>query len=45
VARVADAVVVGSTLVRRVGELAGTPERIVPEVTAILAQMRQAIDA
>lgn len=45
VARVADAVVVGSALVRRVGELAATPERIVPQVTAILAQMRQAIDA
>jgi tryptophan synthase alpha chain len=44
VARVADAVVVGSALVRRVGELAATPERIGSEIGAIVAQMRRAMD-
>ncbi len=45
VARVADAVVVGSALVRRIGELAATPERITTEVPAALAEMRRAMDA
>ncbi len=44
-ARVADAVIVGSALVRRIGELAATPARIPAEVGAILAAMRQAMDA
>jgi tryptophan synthase alpha chain len=44
-ARVADAVIVGSALVRRVGELAATPARIPAEVGALLAAMRKAMDA
>jgi len=44
VARVADAVVVGSALVRRVAELADAPGAIPAEVAAILAAMRQAMD-
>lgn len=45
VAAVADAVVVGSALVGRIAELAGTPERVVTEAPAIIAAMRAAIDA
>jgi tryptophan synthase, alpha subunit len=44
VASVADAVIVGSALVKRVGALAGTPERIYQEVPALLASMRRAMD-
>ncbi|MBI2779322.1 MAG: tryptophan synthase subunit alpha [Gammaproteobacteria bacterium] len=45
VAAVADAVVVGSTLVKKVGEFAGQPEKIEKEVVSLLAEMRRAIDA
>ena len=44
VARIADAVVVGSALVARMHELAGDPERMRREVAAQLAAMRQAMD-
>jgi len=45
VARVSDAVVVGSALVRRVEDLVATPERIPAEVSQLLAGMRRAMDA
>ncbi|MBE2295626.1 MAG: tryptophan synthase subunit alpha [Phycisphaerales bacterium] len=44
VAQVADAVVVGSALVAKMGELADEPERMRQEVTAQIAAMRQAMD-
>lgn len=44
IAKIADAVVVGSTLVARMGELADDPERMRREVAALLAAMRQAMD-
>ena len=44
IAEVADAVVVGSTLVARMGELADDPERMRREVAALLAAMRHAMD-
>lgn len=44
VAGVADAVVVGSALVRRIEALAQTPDRIPADVAAVLAEMRQAMD-
>ncbi len=43
-ARVGDAVVVGSALVRIVGELVEDPDAIIPAVAGILSSMRQAID-
>lgn len=45
VAGVADAVVIGSVLVRRIAELAETPERIAPALAGVLNEMRTAIDA
>ncbi|HHJ14229.1 MAG TPA: tryptophan synthase subunit alpha [Gammaproteobacteria bacterium] len=45
VAAVADAVVVGSALVKRIAALADTPERIPAEAPAIIADMRAAMDA
>lgn len=45
VARVADAVVVGSALVSRVEQLAATPERMHAEIGGLLAEMRRAMDA
>jgi tryptophan synthase alpha chain len=45
VARVAEAVVVGSALVSRIAELADDPPRLQAEVGALLAGMRQAMDA
>jgi tryptophan synthase alpha chain len=45
VAEVADAVVVGSALVKRVAELADAPERVAAEAPAIIAEMRAAMDA
>jgi tryptophan synthase alpha chain len=45
VARVSDAVVVGSALVRRVEELVQTPDRIPTEVGRLLSEMRRAMDA
>jgi tryptophan synthase alpha chain len=44
VARIADAVVVGSVIVRKIADLAQTPERINAEVSALLREMRQAMD-
>nr|MCU0935620.1 tryptophan synthase subunit alpha [Gammaproteobacteria bacterium] len=44
VARVGDAVVVGSALVSRVEQLADTPDRIPAEVGELLAGMRRAMD-
>ena len=45
VAAVADAVVVGSALVRRLGENADAPERGRMEVANLLSSMRHAMDA
>ncbi len=44
IAEVADAVVVGSALVAKMGELADNPERMRREVAALLTAMRQAMD-
>jgi tryptophan synthase alpha chain len=44
VAQVADAVVVGSTLVARMGELADAPERMLREVGALVGALREAMD-
>ena len=44
VAAVADAVIVGSAIVRKLGEYAGQRERILTEIPAIVAGMRQAMD-
>lgn len=44
VAEMADAVVVGSVLVKRIAELADEPEKIPSQVPGILAEMRQAMD-
>ena len=45
VAQVADAVVVGSALVSKMGELADEPERMRQEVGALLGAMRKAMEA
>ena len=45
IAAVADAVVVGSALVRKLGEFAEQPHKIEQEVVSILSQMRAAMDA
>ncbi len=44
VAAVADAVVVGSAVVKRVADNADNPEKISQEVCALLSSMRQAMD-
>jgi tryptophan synthase alpha chain len=44
IAEVADAVVVGSALVAKMGELADDPDRMRREVAALVAAMRQAMD-
>ncbi|MEE9492919.1 MAG: tryptophan synthase subunit alpha [Gammaproteobacteria bacterium] len=44
VAQVADAVVVGSVLVKKIAELEQSPEKIPGEVAGILSGMRQAMD-
>lgn len=44
IAAVADAVVVGSALVAKMGELAQNPGQMRQEVTALIAAMRQAMD-
>jgi tryptophan synthase alpha chain len=44
VAAVADAVIVGSALVSRIGALAETPDKIPAEAAALLAEMRRAMD-
>ena len=45
VAAVADAVIVGSTLVSKIGALADTPDKIPVEAAALLSEMRRAMDA
>ena len=44
VARVADAIVVGSAVVNRIAANEKTPERIVPEVSGFISELRRAID-
>lgn len=44
VARVADAVVVGSALVTKIGALANTPDKLPQEISAVIAEMRTAMD-
>ncbi len=44
IAEVADAVVAGSALVAKMGELADDPDRMRREVAALVAAMRQAMD-
>jgi tryptophan synthase alpha chain len=45
VARIADAVIVGSAIVRRMEQLADQPDRLLEEVPAFLATLRAAMDA
>jgi len=45
VARIADAVIVGSALVNQIEALSETPDAIVSQVPGILADMRSAMDA
>jgi len=45
VATVADAVIVGSALVSKVGALADTPDKIPNEAAALLGEMRRAMNA
>ena len=45
IARMADAVVVGSAIVSLMGRLADDPVRMQSEVTALVSSMRQAMDA
>ncbi len=45
VAAFADAVVVGSALVKRIGALAATPDRIPAEASVFLASLRAAMDS
>lgn len=44
IARIADAVVVGSALVKRIADLADQPEEIPRQAPQVIAQMRQAMD-
>ncbi len=44
VARVSDAVIVGSALVSRVEALADTPDRVAPAIAEVLSAMREAMD-
>ncbi len=44
IARLADAVIVGSALVQKIDKLAGTPDKIIPEICTLLGQMRSAMD-
>ena len=45
VAAMADAVIVGSALVSRIGALANRPDKIPAEAAALLGEMRRAMDA
>ena len=45
VAAVADAVVVGSALIKHIADLADQPDRIAARVSGVLRDMRQAMDA
>jgi tryptophan synthase alpha chain len=44
VAAVADAVIVGSALVSKIGALADTPDKIPAVAAALIAEMRRAMD-
>ena len=44
VAEFADAVVVGSAVVKRIEEMSAVPDKILTEVPAFIAQLRQAMD-
>jgi len=44
VARVSDAVIVGSALVNRVEALADTPDQVAPAIAEVLSAMREAMD-
>ena len=44
VAEIADAVIVGSAIVRRIEESASQPDKILKELPGFLAQLRQAMD-
>ncbi len=44
-ARIADAVVVGSAIVRRIEENAANPDRVLAEVPAFVASLRRAMDS
>ncbi|MFQ5938034.1 MAG: tryptophan synthase subunit alpha [Acidiferrobacterales bacterium] len=44
IAGIADAVVVGSAVVKRIGELLSQPERVLTEVPAFVASLRRAMD-
>ncbi|HEY5683161.1 MAG TPA: tryptophan synthase subunit alpha, partial [Sulfuricaulis sp.] len=44
VAETADAVIVGSAVVRRMEEMAGNPDKILNEVPAFIARLRAAMD-
>lgn len=44
VAQVADAVVVGSALVSKIGALAATPDKLPADIAAVVAEMRKAMD-
>ena len=44
VATVADAVIVGSAVVRRMEEMAANPDKILSEVPAFIARLREAMD-
>jgi len=44
IARVADAVVVGSAIVKRMAEFGHEPEKLIASVTELLSSMRQAMD-
>lgn len=45
IARIGDAVIVGSALIRRIEDRLDTPETIVPAVAELLAGMRSAMDS
>ncbi len=45
VAGIADAVIVGSALVSRIGALAAQPDRVIAEAAAFVGQLRSAMDA
>ena len=45
VAKIADAVVVGSVLVKQVGELASTPEAIPAALATTVAELRAGVDS
>lgn len=44
VAQIADAVVVGSAMVKRIADLVESPERIAPDLGSFVAELRRAMD-